>query len=38
MHGCGLDRQFRGQIRNLEVYGSRVSGRGALSLEEIGKR
>ena len=35
MHGHGLDRQFRGQIRNLEIYGSRISGRGALRLEEI---
>ena len=38
MHGYGLDRQFRGRVRNLEIYGSRVSGRGAMSLEEIGKR
>ena len=33
MHSYGLDRQFRGQIRALELYGSRISGRGALSLE-----
>lgn len=38
MHGYGLDRQFRGRIRRLQVFGSRASGRGALSLEEIGKR
>jgi len=38
MRSYGFDRQFRGQIRNLEIYGSRASGRGALSLEEIGKR
>jgi hypothetical protein len=38
MHGYGLDRQFRGQIRSLDIYGSRVSSRGAMSLEEIGKR
>lgn len=38
MHGYGLDRQFRGQIRNLEIYGSRVGGRGAMSPEEIGQR
>ena len=36
MHSYGLDRQFRGQIRSLEIYGSRISGRGALSLDEIG--
>lgn len=35
MHGFGLDRQLRGQIRSLEIYGSRISGRGALQLEEI---
>jgi PKD repeat protein len=34
MHSYGLDRQFRGQIRNLEIYGSRISGRGALKLTE----
>ena len=38
MHGYGLDRQFRGRISHLEVFGSRISGRGARSLEEIGKR
>jgi hypothetical protein len=38
MHSYGLDRQFRGQIRGLEIYGSRISGRGALPLEEIGGR
>ena len=38
MRSYGFDRQFRGQIHNLEIYGSRASGRGALSLEEIGKR
>ncbi len=35
MHSYGLDRQFRGEIRNLEIYGSRISGRGALSLEAM---
>lgn len=35
MRSYGLDRQFRGQIRSLQLYGSRVGGRGALSLEEI---
>lgn len=38
MHGYGLDRQFRGQIRGLEIYGSRVGGRGALSPEQLSKR
>ena len=38
MHGYGLDRQFRGRIRRLQIFGSRASGRGALSLEEIGRR
>ena len=38
MHSYGLDRQFRGEIRHLEIFGSRISGRGALSLEKIGKR
>ena len=37
-HASGMDRQFRGQIRGLEIFGSRISGRGALSLEEIVKR
>ncbi|NQT16487.1 MAG: PKD domain-containing protein [Planctomycetes bacterium] len=38
MHGYGLDRQFRGQIRRLQIFGSRATGRGALSLEEIERR
>ncbi|HUT95475.1 MAG TPA: DUF5060 domain-containing protein [Thermoguttaceae bacterium] len=38
MHTSGMDRQFCGQIRGLEIFGSRISGRGAMSLEEIGKR
>lgn len=38
MHTSGMDRQFRGRIRGLEIFGSRISGRGAMSLEEIGKR
>jgi len=38
MHGYGLDRQFRGWIRLLQIFGSRTSGRGAMSLEEIGRR
>jgi PKD repeat protein len=38
MHSYGLDRQFRGQIRRLEIYGSRVSGRGALKVDEIERK
>jgi PKD repeat protein len=38
MHSYGLDRQFRGEIRSLELYGSRISSRGALTLAEIDKR
>ena len=30
MRGFGLDRQFRGEIRALQVFGSRAGGRGAL--------
>jgi hypothetical protein len=35
LQGAGLDRQFRGQIRGLQIYASRLGRRGALSLEEI---
>jgi len=35
MHGYGLDRQFRGEIRALRIFGSRIGRRGALDLEEI---
>ena len=35
MQSSGLDRQFRGEIRALRVFGSRVGGRGALKPEEI---
>ena len=35
MHGYGLDRQFRGEIRGLQLFGSRVGGRGALTLDAI---
>jgi hypothetical protein len=35
MHGYGPGRQFRGQIRGLELYGSRTSGRNAVSPEKI---
>jgi hypothetical protein len=35
MQSFGLDRQFRGEIRGLEILGSRVGARGALTLEAI---
>ena len=35
LQSAGLDRQFRGQIRRLQIYASRLSGRGALPLERI---
>lgn len=35
LQGAGLDRQFRGQIRGLQIYASRLGGRGALSLAKI---
>jgi len=35
LQGAGLDRQFRGQIRALQIYASRLGDRGALSLERI---
>jgi PKD repeat protein len=38
MQGHGYDRQFRGHLRGLEIYGSRIGPRGALSLEDIQDR
>lgn len=35
LHGAGLDRQFRGTLRAIQVFGSRMGGRGALSLDDI---
>ena len=35
MRSFGLDRQFRGEIRALQLLGSRISGRGVLSIDEI---
>mgnify|MGYP000451115915 CR=1 FL=1 len=35
MHGYGLDRQFRGDIRGLQLFGSRLGRRGALGLRAI---
>ncbi|MGQ9914748.1 MAG: DUF5060 domain-containing protein [Thermogutta sp.] len=37
MQSHGLDRQFRGAIRGLQIFGSRVTGRGAQDLETIRK-
>ena len=38
MRSYGLDRQFRGEIRALQLFGSRLGGRGAFSAETIGKQ
>ena len=38
MRGAGLDRQFRGEIYGLQLFGSRLGGRGALGPQEIEKR
>jgi hypothetical protein len=38
MRSYGMDRQFRGEIRALQLFGSRVGGRGAFSAETIGKQ
>lgn len=35
MHGYGLDRQFRGEIRDLRLFGSRVGGRGAMNQQSV---
>lgn len=35
MRGYGLDRQFRGELRALQLFGSRVGGRGALPVDFI---
>jgi hypothetical protein len=35
MHSFGLDRQFRGEIRGLQLFGSRVDGRGAFTRQLI---
>jgi hypothetical protein len=35
MHSYGLDRQFRGEIRSLQLFGSRVDGRGAFARQLI---
>jgi len=38
MHRYGLDRQFRGEIRNVQIFGSHLSGQGALPLGTIQKQ
>lgn len=38
LHRAGKDRQIRGQLRGLQIFGSRISTRGALPLEEIRKQ
>jgi hypothetical protein len=35
MRDYGMDRQFRGEIRALRLFGSRVGGRGALRLTSV---
>ncbi len=35
LRGAGLDRQFRGEIRGLILFGSRTDNAGALTLESI---
>ncbi len=34
----GQDRQFRGRIRGIQIFGSRIGPRGALSLSQIQQR
>ena len=38
LQGAGLDRQFRGKIRGLQIHASRMGARGALPLEKIRHR
>ena len=38
LQGAGLDRQFRGQIRGIQIYASRIGTRGVLPLEKIRER
>ena len=35
MHSYGLDRQFRGTLQHLQIFGSRIGGRGALTGQQI---
>jgi hypothetical protein len=38
LHRHGLDRQFRGRLRAIEIIGSRVSSRGVLPPAELRRR
>ncbi|MHC4207655.1 MAG: hypothetical protein ACYSTT_23620, partial [Planctomycetota bacterium] len=38
IHRAGKDRQFRGSLRGIEIFGSRIAHRGALSLNDIRRR
>jgi PKD repeat protein len=38
MRDYGFDRQFRGEIRAVQLFGSRVTGRGALKADDINSR
>lgn len=38
MEGYGMDRQFRGEIRALQIFGSSKDGSGALKANEIGSQ
>ncbi|MFH1717110.1 MAG: DUF5060 domain-containing protein [Planctomycetota bacterium] len=37
IHQHGKDRQFRGSLRGIKIFGSRIGNRGALSLSDIRK-
>ena len=37
IHRHGKDRQFRGRLRRIQVFGSRIGPQGALSLSAIRK-
>ena len=37
LQGAGLNRQFRGRMRGIQIYASRIGERGALSLDAIRK-
>jgi hypothetical protein len=38
IHQHGKDRQFRGKLRGVKIFGSRIGPRGALSLSDIRQR
>jgi hypothetical protein len=38
IHQAGKDRQFRGRLQGIEIFGSRIAQRGALSLSDIRRR